>query len=223
MKARADGKGMASTRTRARMVERLRKKGIKDEAVLAAMLAVPRHIFYPEGFESRAYEDTPWPIGYGQTISQPFVIARMLEELRRGREMQKEPLGKTLEIGTGCGYQAAVLAKLAPEVYSIERIAALAALARKNLRELRLSNLRLTHGDGSEGLAGAAPFDTIISAAATPRIPPVLLQQLAMGGKMIFPVGDEQQALCLVERTPRGMRETWLDPVQFVPLRAGVE
>jgi protein-L-isoaspartate(D-aspartate) O-methyltransferase len=223
MRLRADGKGMTSTRTRARMVERLRENGIRDEVVLAAMQAVPRHIFVEEALESRAYEDIALPIGFSQTISQPFVIARMLEELRRGREMQEKPLGKTLEIGTGCGYQAAVLAQLAPEVYSIERIAALADLARKNLRELRLSNLRLKHGDGSEGLAGAAPFDTIISAAATPRIPPVLLQQLAMGGKMIFPVGDEEQALCLVERTPRGLRETWLDPVRFVPLRAGVE
>jgi protein-L-isoaspartate(D-aspartate) O-methyltransferase len=223
MKARADGKGMTSTRTRARMVERLREKGIRDDSVLAAMLAVPRHIFVEQGLESRAYEDTALPIGYGQTISQPFVIARMIEELRRGREAQESPLGKTLEIGTGCGYQAAVLAQLAPQVYSIERIAALAELARRNLRELRLPNLRLIHGDGSEGLAGAAPFDTIISAAATAEIPPALLQQLAMGGRMIFPVGGETQKLCLVERTPRQPKVTWLDPVRFVPLRAGVE
>ena len=227
MKVRAGGKGMTSTRTRARMVERLREKGIRDEAVLAAMAQVPRHIFVEEALESRAYEDTALPIGHSQTISQPFVIARMLEELRRGRDMNgtsaNGALGRTLEIGTGCGYQAAVLAKLAPEVYSIERIEALAERARRNLRELRLPNLRLKHGDGSNGLAEAAPFDTIISAAASRAIPPALLQQLAMNGKMILPIGDEDQALCLVERTPRGFRETWLDPVRFVPLREGIE
>jgi protein-L-isoaspartate(D-aspartate) O-methyltransferase len=223
MKLRASGNGMTSTRTRARMIERLREKGIADETVLAAMEAVPRHIFVEEALESRAYEDTALPIGHSQTISQPFVIARMLEELRRGRADGGQSLGKTLEIGTGCGYQAAVLARLAPEVYSIERIEALAELARRNLRELRLPNLRLKYGDGGQGIAEAAPFATIISAAASTTIPPALVQQLAMGGKMILPVGDVDQALCMVERTPRGIRETWLDPVRFVPLLAGTE
>jgi protein-L-isoaspartate(D-aspartate) O-methyltransferase len=225
MKLRATGNGMTSARTRARMIERLREKGIGDETVLAAMGEVPRHIFVEEALESRAYEDTALPIGHAQTISQPFVIARMLEELRRGRGAGPAALGKALEIGTGCGYQAAVLAKLATEVYSIERIEALAGLARRNLRELRLPNLRLKHGDGSAGLPEAAPFDTIISAAATPVVPPAFLQQLSMGGRMILPVGDEDQAqaLCMLERTPRGFRESWLDPVRFVPLLSGVE
>jgi protein-L-isoaspartate(D-aspartate) O-methyltransferase len=222
MKWRALGNGMTSTRTQARMIERLRERGITDEAVLAAMQAVPRHIFVEEALESRAYEDTALPIGYAQTISQPFVIARMLEELRRGRSGDKS-LGKTLEIGTGCGYQAALLAQLAPEVYSIERIEALAERARRNLRELRLPNLRLKYGDGGNGIVEAAPFDSIISAAAAPTVPPALLQQLAVGGKMILPLGDEDQALCMVERTPRGVRESWLDPVRFVPLLAGTE
>jgi protein-L-isoaspartate(D-aspartate) O-methyltransferase len=222
MKWRAPGNGMTSTRTQSRMIERLRERGITDEAVLAAMQAVPRHIFVEEALESRAYEDTALPIGYAQTISQPFVIARMLEELRRGRNGEKA-LGKTLEIGTGCGYQAALLAHLAPEVYSIERIEALAERARRNLRELRLPNLRLKYGDGSNGIPEAAPFDSIISAAAAPNVPPALLQQLAMGGKMILPIGNEDQALCMVERTPRGVRESWLDPVRFVPLLAGTE
>jgi protein-L-isoaspartate(D-aspartate) O-methyltransferase len=222
MKWRALGNGMTSTRTQARMVERLRERGIVDDAVLAAMQAVPRHIFVEEALESRAYEDTALPIGYGQTISQPFVIARMLEELRRGRTGDTS-LGKTLEIGTGCGYQAAVLAQLAPEVYSIERIEALAERARRNLRELRLPNLRLKYGDGNSGIPEAAPFDSIISAAASAVVPPALLQQLAMGGKMILPLGDEDQALCMVERTSRGVRESWLDPVRFVPLLAGTE
>jgi protein-L-isoaspartate(D-aspartate) O-methyltransferase len=223
MKLRASGNGMTSERTRARMIERLREKGIADEVVLAAMQAVPRHIFVEEALETRAYEDTALPIGYSQTISQPFVIARMLEELRRGRTGDGKSLGKTLEIGTGCGYQAAVLAQIAPEVYSIERIEALATLARRNLRELRLPNLRLKHGDGSHGIAEAAPFDTIISAAASATVPPALLQQLAMGGKMILPLGEAEQALCMVERSPRGYREIRLDPVRFVPLLAGTE
>lgn len=223
MRLRAPGNGMTSTRTRTRMIERLREKGIADETVLAAMLEVPRHIFVEEALESRAYEDTALPIGHSQTISQPLVIARMLEELRRGREKNGGSLGKTLEIGTGCGYQAAVLAELATEVYSIERIEALAERARRNLRELRLPNVRLKYGDGSFGIPEAAPFDTIISAAASSEIPPALVQQLAMGGRMILPLGDADQALCLVERTPRGLREVWLDPVRFVPLLAGTE
>ncbi len=140
----------------------------------------------------------------------------MLEALRGGRL-----LGKALEIGTGCGYQAALLARLATEVYSVERIAGLLEKARDNLRPLRLSNLRLVHADGTEGLAEAAPFDGIVVAAATPGIPRALLQQLARGGRMIVPVGIDDQALCLIERTPTGLTEKWLDAVRFVPLRGG--
>lgn len=210
------GIGMTSQRTRERMVARLREKGIRDEAVLAAMASVPRHIFIEEALASRAYEDTALPIGFEQTISQPFVVARMIEALRAQR-----PLGKVLEIGTGCGYQAALLARLAKEVYSVERIAGLLERARGNLRPLRLSNLRLVYGDGSLGLPEAAPFDGIIVAAAAPGIPDALLQQLAQGGRMIVPVGSGDQALCLIERTATGLTEKWLDAVRFVPLRGG--
>jgi protein-L-isoaspartate(D-aspartate) O-methyltransferase len=180
------------------------------------MAFVPRHIFVEEALASRAYEDTALPIGFEQTISQPFVVARMIEALRAQR-----PLVKVLEIGTGCGYQAALLARLAKEVYSVERIAGLLEKARGNLRPLRLSNLRLVHADGSMGLPEAAPFDGIIVAAAASGIPDALLQQLAQGGRMIVPVGSGDQALCLVERTATGLTEKWLDAVRFVPLRGG--
>jgi protein-L-isoaspartate(D-aspartate) O-methyltransferase len=213
------GIGMTSQRTRARMVERLREQGIADERVLEAMAAVPRHLFVEEALASRAYEDTALPIGFGQTISQPYVVARMIEVLMQGRE-----LGKVLEVGTGCGYQAAVLASLATEVYSIERIKELLERARANLRELRLKNLRLAHGDGAAGMDKAAPFDSIILAAAAPRMPQALLPQLARGGRMILPLrkpGADAQRLVLVERSRLGYAETALDPVRFVPLRPG--
>jgi len=213
------GIGMTSQRTRARMVERLREQGIADERVLEAMAAVPRHLFVEEALASRAYEDTALPIGYGQTISQPFVVARMIEVLIQDRE-----LGKVLEVGTGCGYQAAVLASLAAEVYSIERIKELLERARANLRELRLKNLRLAHGDGAAGMEKAAPFDSIILAAAAPRMPQALLPQLARGGRMILPLrerGADAQRLVLVERSRLGYAETALDPVRFVPLQPG--
>jgi protein-L-isoaspartate(D-aspartate) O-methyltransferase len=207
---------MTSQRTRDRMVARLRENGIRDESVLEAMAAVPRHIFVDEGLASRAYEDTALPIGFEQTISQPFVVARMIEAMRG-----QKPLATVLEVGTGCGYQAAVLARLAKDVYSVERIAGMLEKARGNLRQLRLSNLRLVHGDGALGLPEAAPFDGIIVAAAAPGIPGALLQQLALGGRMIVPVGSGDQALCLLERTATGLTEKWLDAVRFVPLRGG--
>ncbi len=210
------GIGMTSQRTRDRMVARLREKGIVDEAVLAAMAAVPRHIFVDEALASRAYEDTALPINFEQTISQPFIVARMIEALRGGKN-----LGRVLEIGTGCGYQAAVLAQVAKEVYSIERIAGLLERARANLRPLRLANLRLVHGDGAQGVPEAAPFDGIILAAAAPKVPEALLQQLAVGGRMIAPLGTNDQTLCLIERTPTGFSEKWLDAVRFVPLKSG--
>jgi protein-L-isoaspartate(D-aspartate) O-methyltransferase len=209
---------MTSQRTRARMVERLRKDGITDEDVLAALGSVPRHLFVEEALASRAYDDDALPIGFSQTISQPYVVARMIQTLRAGRE-----LGKVLEIGTGCGYQAAVLAQLATEVYSIERIAPLLAKARANLRGLRLSNLRLKHADGNLGLAEAAPFDSIILAAAARQLPQAVLQQLAIGGRMILPFGSSEQVLRLVERTRSGFSETTLDAVRFVPMLTGVE
>jgi len=210
------GIGMTSQRTRDRMVARLREKGIQDEVVLAAISTVPRHLFVEEALASRAYEDTALPIGFEQTISQPFVVALMIEAVRAGR-----PLGRVLEIGTGCGYQAAVLAQIAREVYSIERIAELLERARGNLRALRLSNLRLLYGDGTRGLPEVAPFDAIIIAAAAPQLPEALRMQLAPGGRLIAPVGAQDQALCLIERTPSGFGEQWLDPVHFVPMRMG--
>jgi len=212
------GIGMTSARTRARMVERLRAKGIRDERVLAAIGAVPRHLFVDEALASRAYEDTALPIGFGQTISQPFVVARMIELLVEDREAES-----VLEIGTGCGYQAAVLAQLFARVYSIERIKALLERARANLLGLRLANLRLAHGDGYLGLEKAAPFQCIVVAAAAPRVPEALLRQLAAGGRMILPlkVNGGSQRLVLFERSGRGFLESTLDPVRFVPMEAG--
>ncbi|MGH8704108.1 MAG: protein-L-isoaspartate(D-aspartate) O-methyltransferase [Burkholderiales bacterium] len=222
------GVGMTSQRTRARMVERLRAEGIREPRVLAAMGAVPRHLFVEEALASRAYEDTALPIGFGQTISQPYVVARMIEALVEGRPQAAagRVLGKVLEVGTGCGYQAAVLAQLAREVYSIERIGGLLERARANLRGLGLANLRLAHGDGSAGLEKAAPFDCIIVAAAAGGVPGALLRQLAPGGRMILPLSDPgagrgAQRLMLVERGARGYTETALDPVRFVPLETG--
>ena len=221
------GIGMTSQRTRARMIERLREQGITDARVLDAMASVPRHLFVEEALASRAYEDTALPIGFGQTISQPYVVARMIECLRQGHPQAGvggRELGKVLEVGTGCGYQAAVLASVAADVYSIERIRELLERARANLRELRLKNLRLAHGDGAAGLEKAAPFDSIILAAAAPALPQALLRQLAPGGRMILPLreaGADVQRLVLVERGARGYTETALDPVRFVPLLAG--
>ncbi len=214
----AQGIGMTSQRTRARMVERLRAQGITDEAVLVALGAVPRHLFVEEALASRAYDDDALPIGFSQTISQPYVVALMIQALHAGRE-----LGKVLEVGTGCGYQTAVLAQLATEVYSIERIAPLLAKARANLRGLRLGNLRLKHADGNLGLPEAAPFASIILCAAARQLPQPLLQQLAPGGRMILPFGASAQVLRLVERTRSGYSETTLDAVRFVPMLTGVE
>jgi protein-L-isoaspartate(D-aspartate) O-methyltransferase len=213
------GIGMTSERTRARMVARLRAEGIADERVLAAIGAVPRHLFVDSALASRAYEDTALPIGFAQTISQPYVVARMIELLLAGREP-----GRVLEVGTGCGYQAAVLARIFPEVYSVERIKALLERARRNLLSLRLSNLRLAHGDGYAGLPAAAPFHSVIVAAAAPRVPEALARQLAGGGRMILPLAGAAgaQRLLLIERSARGsLLQTELDPVRFVPMEVG--
>lgn len=215
MNFRCNGIGMTSERTRMRMVERLRGAGIGDERVLAAMAAVPRHIFVDEALASRAYDDVALPIGFGQTISNPCTVARMAELLAA-----RSP-GRVLEIGTGGGYQAAVLARVVPEVYSIERIGPLLDRARRNLRELRVRNVRMRHGDGHLGYPEAAPFDAIVMAAATNRLPEALLDQLAVGGRMVFPKGSREQQLCLVERSAQGYRETVLDSVRFVPLVPG--
>ena len=217
MSAKLSGIGMTSQRTRARLVERLRNQGIKDEVVLEAMGSIPRHIFVDEALASRAYEDCSLPIGYGQTISNPHTVARMSELLRGGGV-----LGKVLEIGTGCGYQTAVLSRLAREVYSVERIAPLLMKARGHLREVRASNVRVKHADGSLGLAELGPFDAIIMTAAATHVPEALLSQLAVGGRMVFPIGTGEQRLCLIEHTAQEYRQTTLETVKFVPLLPGL-
>jgi len=210
------GVGMTSKRTRMRMVERLRDQGIRDEAVLAAMAEVPRHLFVDEALAHRAYEDIALPIGFGQTISNPRIVARMLELVRCG-----QPMAKALEIGTGCGYQAAVLSRLAREVYSVERVSALLMKARVTLRELHVTNVRLKHADGAHGLQGVGPFDGIVVAAAAPAVPDALREQLAPGGRLVLPVGAQEQRLMLIERTAEGYPQSLLDPVRFVPLLPG--
>jgi protein-L-isoaspartate(D-aspartate) O-methyltransferase len=218
-----NGIGMTSTRTRARMVERLREQGIGDEAVLTAMAAVPRHIFVEEALAIRAYEDSPLPIGAGQTISQPYVVARMTELLRAGG-----PLHRVLEIGTGCGYQTAILAQLADEVYTVERIGSLVAKGRRNLRLLKLNNVRIKHGDGSTDLGEDLEVDAIIITAAATQVPTALLRYLKVGGRMVLPLArhDEElrgaQLLTVIEKAPAGIREQTYDAVRFVPLLPGL-
>lgn len=210
------GIGMTSQRTRVRMIDRLRKQNIMDEVVLTAMNSIPRHIFVEEILASRAYDDVALPINFGQTISSPFIVARMSELLRAGSN-----LGKILEIGTGCGYQTALLAQFAHEVYSMERIGPLLARTRTRLRELRLNNVRLKHADGLHGLPEAAPFDGIIMTGATMHVPSTLLAQLAIGGRMVFPKGSQEQNLCVIERNSEGYVEATLDEVKFVPILSG--
>ena len=211
------GIGMTSQRTRARMLERLRGQGIKDEVVLAAISDIPRHIFVDEALASRAYDDAALPIGYGQTISSPYTVARMSELLRDGAK-----LNKVLEIGTGCGYQTSVLTRLAQEVFTAERIAPLLAKARLHLRELRITNVRARHADGTMGIPEAAPFNAIIMTAAATRVPEELLEQLAPGGRLVMPIGTVEQRLCLVEFDGKEYRQTMLEAVRFVPLLPGV-
>jgi protein-L-isoaspartate(D-aspartate) O-methyltransferase len=212
---------LTSERVRERMVERLRANGVTDQRVLNAMLAVPRHMFVDPGLAAQAYEDAALPIGHHQTISKPSVVARMIELAAAGRA-----LSNVLEIGTGCGYQAAVLSQVAREVYSIERIKPLSERAKTNLRPLRIPNIRLHYGDGRLGLPSAAPFDAIVIAAAGLDVPQALLEQLAIGGRLVAPVGSQDgqnQVLTLVERLgPAQWRESRLDRVFFVPLKSGV-
>lgn len=209
---------MTSQRTRLRMIERLRGHGIRDEVVLAALSEVPRHLFVDEALATRAYDDFSLPLGFGQTISSPYIVARMVELARDGGT-----LGRVLEIGTGCGYQTAVLARMAKEVYSVERLAPLLAKARRHLREVRIGNARLRHGDGLLGMSEVAPFDAIIMSAAATHLPEALLEQLGVGGRMVLPmVSNREQRLCVIERTTQGYSEKKMDLVKFVPLLPGV-
>lgn len=202
-----------------RMVERLRDQGIRDEKVLEAMQRVPRQHFVDHALAFRAYDDTPLPIGFQQTISQPYVVARMIELLRDGRE-----LGRTLEVGAGCGYQAAVLSYLAGEVFAVERIRGLLERAKENLRPFRFANVRLKHADGALGLTQAAPFDTIIVAAAAREVPQALRDQLAPGGRMMVPVAKgSEQWLVMTERAGDVFRDSRFEAVRFVPLLSGLE
>ncbi len=208
---------MTSLRTRERMLTRLREQGIKDEVVLSAMGEIPRHIFIDEALSTRAYEDVSLPIGYSQTISQPYIVARMTEILRNGK-----PLNKVLEIGTGCGYQTAILSRVAKEVLSLERIRPLVMKARGHLRTLKCNNVKLDHADGSIGLSEFAPFDGIIVTAAASHVPEELLAQLAIGGRLVIPVGTSTQILTLIERQAKEYVQTKLEPVRFVPLLGGI-
>jgi protein-L-isoaspartate(D-aspartate) O-methyltransferase len=209
------GIGMTSQRTRDRLVARLQEEGIGDARVLAAISRTPRHLFVDEALATRAYEDTALPIGFGQTISQPYVVARMTEVLLAPR-----PLGKVLEIGTGCGYQTVILAQLTEQVYSVERIGELSKRARETIRELGVRNVSLKVGDGWEGWPEHGPYDAIVVTAAPDKLPPRLLEQLADGGRMVIPVGEVQgkQKLLLLTRNGDDFEEQMLDWVSFVPL-----
>ena len=209
---------------RARMVRRLAELGVANAQVLAAMGAVQRHHFVDTALANMAYEDTSLPIGFGQTISKPNVVARMLELLQEGLIDASGKLGRVLEIGTGCGYQAAVLSHLATEVYSMERLRGLHDKARENLRTLRLPNVHLLFGDGINGFAKGAPYAGIIAAAGGEAIPAAWTDQLAVGGRLVAPLQDASgaQALVVVDRTAQGIRQTLLEAVHFVPLKSGI-
>lgn len=215
---RLQGIGMTSRRTRERMISRLREQGISNGQVLAVMAETPRHIFVDEALESRAYEDTALPIGHNQTISQPYIVAKMTELL-----LEKGPLDKVLEIGTGCGYQTAILAQLVGQVYSMERIAPLMKKARDTLWELNIKTVGFKHSDGGWGWPEQAPFDGILAAAAPAEIPEALLQQMAIGGVMVIPVGrGGGQVLHRITRTENGFEDEVIEPVTFVPFLSGV-
>lgn len=218
------GHGMDSCAVRMNMVQKLRQQGITDPLVLEAMGTIERHRFVDSALINQAYEDTSLPIGLGQTISKPGVVSRMAELLRNGATGK---LGRVLEIGTGCGYQAAVLSLLAHEVYSIERLRGLHDKARENLRHLRLANLHLLFGDGMAGFEKGAPYAAIIAAAGGEAVPQAWVDQLAVGGRLVAPVSAGatsagKQALVVIDRTAQGLRQTVLEAVHFVPLKSGV-
>lgn len=216
MSAMLDGIGMTSRRTRMRLIQRLQEAGIKDTRVLDAILKTPRHIFLDEALSHRAYEDTSLPIGYGQTLSQPYIVARMTEMLLQGKPK------RVLELGTGSGYQTAILAQLVEQVYSVERIAPLQARARDRLRQLGLNNVALRVAGKTMGWPESGPYDAILVTAAPARIPDELPLQLADGGTMIIPVGESSQMLTRVTRRGQDFETRALEPVRFVPLLEGV-
>jgi protein-L-isoaspartate(D-aspartate) O-methyltransferase len=207
------------------MVKKLADQGIVDNAVLEAMGRIERHLFVDSALVNQAYEDTSLPIGLGQTISKPNVVARMIELLRQGRNLMIDgKLGRVLEIGTGCGYQAAVLAQVAKEVYSIERLRGLHERARDNLRPLRIANVHLLFGDGMLGYPKGAPYAGIIAAAGGEAVPQAWVDQLAVGGRIVAPLVTQQgqQALVVIDKTPQGIQQQLLEAVHFVPLKSGV-
>lgn len=217
MNNRIQGIGMTSRRTRLRMVERLQKKGIRSHKILSVMADTPRHIFVDEALASRSYEDTALPIGHNQTISQPYIVARMTELL-----LENGPRHHVLEIGCGCGYQTAILAQLVEHVYAVERIEPLLAKAHQNIAELKLNNISFQHSDGNWGWPEQAPFDGILVAAAPKEVPESLLQQLAVGGVMVIPIGGEyQQQLHRIIRSPSGFEDEVFERVIFVPFLTG--
>lgn len=215
---RVQGIGMTSQRTRDRLIERLRAKGIQNEKVLEAMRTMPRHLFVDEAMSSRAYEDSSLPIGHGQTISQPFIVARMTEVL-----LSRGTPDAVLEVGTGSGYQAAILSQLVPKVYSVERIVALQTQARERYHMLGINNIALKHSDGSWGWPQFGPYKAIIVTAAPEQVPDGLLEQLDIGGMMVIPVGSQQgvQKLLLITREENQYVEEELDAVKFVPMLNG--
>lgn len=211
------GIGMTSQRTRARLIDRLREQGVNNRQVLEAIANTPRHIFVDEALGSRAYDDTALPIGFGQTISQPYTVAKMTETV-----LETGPYDKVLEVGTGSGYQTAILAQLVPQVFSVERISGLLTKARRRMRELQLHNVRMKHFDGYMGWAENAPYDVIIVTAAPEDVPEELLEQLRLGGRLICPVGPNgKQRLTLLTRRENGYEREVLDAVSFVPLLPG--
>ena len=217
------GRGMTSLRTRQRLVERLAEKGIKDIRILEAMRDIPRHLFLDEALASRAYEDLALPIGYQQTISQPYIVARMTEALIEQDKLNEKPIKNALEIGTGCGYQTAILARFSERVLSLERLKSLYLKAKSNLNELKVRNIRLMHDDGQEISKMDGKFDAILSAAAPLDVPDFLLNKLSIGGRLIMPLGgSSQQELTLIKREDRKTyTRIILDKVLFVPMLGG--